>query len=158
MKQAPDYFNDLTTLTSREAYDYYRANRKKTAVGINEYRLYVKAINGLFAELGRMIAAAQGGVYIEELGYFCHVVEPTKRVKKGVKKTLLSKYNKHHHYFPYFFPDKDFKDFTMSGAFYDYIYRRKSKDEKYLLHFDLCESYKEATLLHNRFTKFKQNI
>lgn len=145
-------------LTSREAYDYYRAKRKRVCGDIKEYREFVLAVNGLFMELTKMIYSNDGGVYIEGLGYFCYLVKPKKvkeRGKRQIDKSLMNRFQKVHRYYPYFFPDKDFKDYTMSGAFTNAFTRFKDLDNPYKLHFNLCKAYKEALKLQDILTYYK---
>ena len=56
-------------LIDRDMYDYYRANRKKTAKGIDQYKLWVKAINGLLICLKDLVTSNDNGVHIENFGY-----------------------------------------------------------------------------------------
>ena len=156
MDRPEQVFEEFRSLVDRDAYEFYKQNRRRVSPGINEYNLYKKTVRGLFAELARMLSSAQGGIYIAGLGYFCYVVSPTKRKKR--KGSLMQRLKKKYVYTPYFFPDEDFKDFTMDGAFYRMLHKRKYQDEAYKLHFDLCESHREAMRLQNILTDYKLYI
>lgn len=154
MDRPEELFKEYRTLLDREAYEFYRQNRRRVSPGINEYNLYKKTVRGLFAELARMISSAQGGVYITDLGYFCYIALPKKK-RRGRGSSILQRFEKKAVFTPYFFPDENFKEFTMHGAFYRMLYDRRHTDEVYKLHFDICEAHKEAIRLQNILTDYK---
>ena len=156
MNRPEEKFKEFRSLLDRDAYEFYRQNRRRCSVGINEYNLYKKTVNGLFAELSRMIPSVQGGVYITDLGYFCYIVNPKKMIGSGKKiGSIISRLKKRTLFTPYFFPDEPFKEFTMHGAFYRMMHERMKRDEFYKLHFDLCEANREAVRLQNLITKYQ---
>lgn len=137
-------------IKSREVYDFYRKHRKKPCKGIDQYNYFKKSIDEIFAIIARMMVESEGGVYISGLGYFCFVKYPKKcKDRKNKNKYIILKKER---YFPYFFPDKRLKSWTMSEAFNFRIYYLKSKSEskEYKLHFDLCESYKPSKIESNK--------
>jgi hypothetical protein len=68
-------------------YDYYRNNRKKVAKEIDQYKLWVKAVNGLLCCLKEMVIENENGVYIEGFGYiFAEEVSTYKRRISILKK------------------------------------------------------------------------
>lgn len=69
-------------LINREIYDYYRAHRTKVAKGIDQYKLWVKAVNGLMMTLKELVITNENGVYIEGFGYIR--AEKTGHSKKRV--------------------------------------------------------------------------
>ncbi len=143
-KELKDNFTNYQTLTSREAYDFYREKRKKVAPGINEYNLYKKAVEGLFIVVKDMMVESEGGVYIDGLGYFCNIAYPNKW-KDGKGKSLFQKIKKYQYYFPYFVPDVELKGWTISDAFEEKLERKlNAQDIKYKLHFDLVDTIRIA--------------
>lgn len=146
-----DKFLNYTSLLDREVYDFYRENRYRTADGINDYNLYKKAVGGLFELLGRMIKESEGGVYIENLGYFCYIIDykKTKKIVTEIKNLpLRERYKKKYKYFPYFFPDDSLEDFTASKTLTLFNTTKKRK-----LHFDICESKKQGYLEARRIER-----
>lgn len=77
-------------IIDRDMYDYYRANRKKQALGIDQYKLWVKAINGLLMTLKQMVIENENGVYIEKFGY----LRADKRLTYKVRVSILRKVDK----------------------------------------------------------------
>lgn len=153
MKELKENFPESQSLLSREAYDFYRAKRKKTAKGIDEYNLYKKAISGLFNVVGNMMVESEGGVYIEGFGYLCNIAYPNKW-KDGKGKSLFQKIKKYQYYFPYFYPDVELKGWTMSDSFESKLERKlNAQDIKYKLHFDLVGTMRIA----NDYSKKARN-
>lgn len=144
--------NDSSTLihpqitVCREAYDYYRDNRRVMAKGIDQYNYWVKAINGIFELLKKMILETQGGVYIEGFGYFCHIRNPEKKVRKRkLKNSLIRTAKPTKKYIPYFEPDIEFKGWTMNFMFSkEYMADLKSSTIEYKLNFDLANTMRVA--------------
>lgn len=152
-KELKENFTDTHSLSSREAYEFYRKKRKKSVEGINEYNLYKKAISGLFNVVSDMMVGSEGGVYIEGIGYLCNVAYPNKW-KDGKGKSLFQKIKKYQYYFPYFIPDVELKGWTMSDSFELKLERKlNSQDTKYKLHFDLVDTIRIA----NDYSKKAKN-
>ena len=140
-------------LTDRVVYDFYRQNRREVAKGINQYNYFSKAVEGLLFVLQGMIAESEGGVYIEGLGYFACVKNKSKR-KLSNPKSLLDRGKKYQPYFPYFFPDNELSDWTMSETFVLKLRNRIGSNKiQRKLHFDLCQSIRIA----DDFAKKKNN-
>lgn len=78
--------NTSKELINREMYDYYRQNRKKVAKGIDQYKLWVKAMNGMLACLKHLICENENGVYIEGFGYFRAEKSTTYRKRVSILK------------------------------------------------------------------------
>jgi hypothetical protein len=144
-KELKKNFPNCQTLTSREAYDFYRLKRKKVAIGINDYNLYKKAIEGLFIVIKDMMVESEGGVYVDGLGYLCNIAYP-KEWKSGSKKgSLFQRIKKYQYYFPYLIPDIELKDWSMSDSFEDKLERKLNlQDIKYKLHFDIVKTIRVA--------------
>lgn len=51
-------------------YEHYRKNRKKVAKGINQYKLWIKALAGLIIVAKELMTENENGLYIEGFGYF----------------------------------------------------------------------------------------
>jgi len=126
-------------IVNRDAYDYYRKNRKKVAKGIDQYNYFVKAINGIFETAKKMLIESKGGIYIEGFGYFCNILMPYKiKRKRKVQNSLIKRVRISDKYEPFFEPDVEFSGWCM-----DYAFLRKQKEDviaskvKYKIHFDL---------------------
>lgn len=145
-KELKQNFPNAQSLTSREAYEFYREKRKKVANGINDYNLYKKAVEGLFTVIKDMMVESQGGVYLEGFGYLCMIAYPKEYKETNTKgKSLFQKLKKYQYYFPYFYPDVELKGWTMSDAFEDKLERKmNAQDIKYKLHFDLVDTMRVA--------------
>ncbi len=145
-KELNKHFTNFQSLTSREAYDFYRERRNKCVAGINEYNLYKKAIEGLFIVLKDMMVESEGGVYIEGLGYLCMVAYPKEYKSNNTKgKSLFQKLRKYQYYFPYFIPDVELRGWTLSDAFEDKLIRKaNAQDIRYKLHFDIVDTVRIA--------------
>ena len=143
-KELKENFPGAQSLLSREAYEFYRTNRKRAAEGINEYNLYKKAVSGLFTVISDMMVESEGGVYLEGFGYLCNISYPNKW-KDGKGKSLFQKIKKYQYYFPYFIPDAETRGWTMSDSFEDKLERKLNlQDVKYKLHFDLVSTIRVA--------------
>lgn len=153
LKELNKNFPDSQSLLSREAYDFYRAKRKRAVNSINEYNLYKKTISGLFNVVSDMMVQSEGGVYIEGFGYLCNIAYPNLW-KDGKGKSLFQRIKKYQYYFPYFIPDVELKDWTMSDAFENKLERKlNAQDIKYKLHFDLVDTIRIA----NDYSKKARN-
>lgn len=153
LKELNKNFPDSQSLLSREAYDFYRAKRKRAVSSINEYNLYKKTISGLFNVVSDMVVQSEGGVYIEGFGYLCNIAYPNLW-KDGKGKSLFQRIKKYQYYFPYFIPDVELKDWTMSDAFENKLERKlNAQDIKYKLHFDLVDTIRIA----NDYSKKARN-
>lgn len=144
-KELKQNFTNSQSLISREAYYFYRQNRKKVAVGINDYNLYKKAISGLFNMIGDILTESEGGVYLEGLGYLCMVAYPKEYKSSGKKVSLFQRVKTYQYYFPYLFTDIELDGWSMSDSFQTKLERKmNSKDIKYKLHFDLVDTIRIA--------------
>lgn len=145
MKELKKNFTNYQSLTSREAYEFYREKRKKVAPGINDYNLYKKSIEGLFTVIKDMMVESEGGVYLDGLGYLCMIAYPKEYKSSGKKTSLFQRVKKYQYYFPYLITDFELKDWTMSDSFEDKLERKANAQEiKYKLHFDLVDTMRIA--------------
>lgn len=139
-----NHFRRKVNLTSRDCYDFYRANRRSCPKGINQFLLFEKAVEGLFMVMQDMLVQSESGVYITGLGYFANTKVKSKS-KKG--KSLLLRAKTRYTHLPYFFPDEPFKDWTMNGTAKTIIKSKlRGSGIKYKLRFDLIKSLSEAQL------------
>ena len=134
-KEHKKRFLKLNQLIDREAYEFYKENRKKCAAGLNDFNLYKKAIGGIFSLIKTMIEESQGGLHIDGLGYFCMLeVAPKKRRNP---KSLMQRFQKIRRFKLHFEPDFELKDWTISGTQTPKV---RSKRDDYKVHFDLVKS------------------
>lgn len=141
MEVKDKYFIKYQTLDSREAYDFYRATRRRKPREIDQYMLFAKCVRGMMMTLSKMIEGSEGGVYIQGLGYFCCLKSREKQKRRGHKptKSLLLKIKKIHMYTPYFVPDKELKGWTMSDTACTGLKKKvNTSGIEYKLHFDAC--------------------
>lgn len=144
-KELKNNFTNYQTLTSREAYEFYRLKRKKAVKGIDDYQTYTKAINGLFNVVKDMMCESEGGVYLEGFGYLCMIAYPKEYKSGSTKGSLFQRLKRYQYYFPYFLPDYELRGWTMSDAFEDKLERKmNAQDIKYKLHFDLVDTMRLA--------------
>lgn len=148
-----DKFPEVHELMSRDFYDYYRKNRKKTAPAINQYNYFVKAINGLFQEFKTAIIETNGGVDIKGLGYFCKVREKDK-MRNTFEKNPLKKFKKYHCNRFWFYPNEDIKDwnlfFKMDGDF--------SSDKEYFVIPESAKTRYEIEEFNKKLSKESKDI
>lgn len=146
-------FLTFRSLVDREVYEYYRENRRRQSKTIDQYNYFIKAVEGLFIVISRMIAESEAGVYIEGFGYFCCIKNIRKTKPKSL--TLRSKYKIS--YTPFFFPDKEFQHWRMDGTFKDRLKGRvRNSKIEHRVYFDVCESYREAATKARVFTNNKK--
>jgi len=146
---------ECNDITSREAYEYFRKNRKFNIKAIDQYNYYKKAVEGLFFTIREILSESQGGVYIEGLGYFCFVIYPKKMKKKGKKlqnESLFRSIRKKNTYFLYFFPDLELEGYILTENKYIPI---EAKREDYKLHFNICQNYRINRLITRRKQNFR---
>lgn len=135
-------------LICRDFYNYYKENRKKSVEPIDQYKLFVKAVNGLMELLRRQILETEGGVYINGFGYFCYVKNAEKRRRVGNNLSFFQRMKKVDKYTYWFFPDNNFKDWYIEAD------AMKPKLDNYKLHFDGIKSYYDAKLLADNLRKY----
>ena len=111
-KQESKYFLETEELMSREFYEFYKKERKKVALAIDQYNYFVKAVNGLLLMIIRTAVYTKGGVHIKGLGYFCHVRTKRKR-RDPIEKNPLIKFKKKYRYKLHFIPDEDLKEWYL---------------------------------------------
>lgn len=153
-------FLDYKDISSREAYDFYRKNRKAVAKGIDQYNYFRKAVEGLMFVLKEMFLENEQGVCIRDFGYLCMLrSKEEKYITNPLSKTILKKYSKKHVYRPFLFPDVMYKGWHMEYAFSNsFIYDwNHSASKKYKLHKNLCDSIIVSEDFINKAEKNKKN-
>lgn len=139
-------FINYCKLTDREVYDFYRENRARVAKGINDFNLFKKAVSGLFNLVRNIMKDSKGGIYIDGLGYFCHVITLNKYKFFRRDKSIIIRNRRHYVYKPYFFPDDNINRMEM-------IFNLKHTVKKYKLHFDICQTKQEAFKAYKKIHK-----
>ena len=142
-----------SSIMDREVYEFYRENRKKVAKGINDFNLFKKAVGGYFSLVKQVMEESEGGVYLNNIGYFCYVISTKK--KKPTRSNITSiilRNTKRYIYFPFIFTD--FGDFSFREA--PQLYPAYKK--KYKLYFDLIEINREISLTANRINYKKRQL
>lgn len=124
-------------VTNRDFYNLYKKERRTTAREIDQYKLFVKAVNGLLITMRDIIEESEGGLYIQGLGYFCHKKTDTKVRARG-HTSFFKRQKKEYNYILTFFSDNQLKDWHIT--YNKYISKREKRDT-YYIHFDLIESY-----------------
>lgn len=152
LKDKNNFFLREHQLTSRECYEYYKKHRKWNSPTINQYNYFVKALEGFFIIVQKMMIQSEGGVYLRGLGYFACVLTGKKRKTKFVKtKSLVVKTKRPYKYVPYFFPEEDMKKWTMEDTFMPINKDRINASKiNHKLHFDICRAYKVSEAYANK--------
>lgn len=127
-------------IANRDFYNLYKEKRRKTAREIDQYKLFVKAVNGLILTMKDIIEESEGGLYIQGIGYFCHKKSKTKQKLRGVA-TFFKKQKRKYKYTLTFFPDKQLTDWYIT---YNPTLYVRDKRDRYYIHFSLIESYYKA--------------
>jgi hypothetical protein len=127
---------------NREFYNLYKQNRRKTAREIDQYKLFVKAVNGLLITMRDIIEESEGGLHILGIGYFANRKTNKKRKKVGAT-GFFKRQKREYSYKLDFFPDKQLKDWYIT---YSQTVSKRERLKRYYLHFDLIESYHNARL------------
>lgn len=154
-------YSDGIDITGREFYDFYRENRRRAVPWLKDHTLFRRTIGAMIREIADMMIEADGGVYLEGLGYFGVIMSPKKSRKRlSIFNTFKNNYEsikKKYRYSPYFFGDIDrrnFRDWSMSSSFNLQFLKkvRKSKTKYYLCYTALKQLYKA-----NKLTKQYRN-
>ena len=81
-----EYLEDIYT---REFYEFYKRNRKKTSPKINQEMLFKKAIQGFIIEIKKCVEETEHGVHLRGLG-----VIHKKHLKEHTRKLSLFTFKK----------------------------------------------------------------
>jgi len=135
-------FSSYKDISSRESYEFYRQNRKRIAIGINQYNLFKKAVEGLFSLVANKLAKTEHGICIRDLGYFC-VLRSKEKTRINVPKyhdSILKSKRRGYRYTPVWFPDVMYDGWYMNGSFRSKVYENISRSSiEYKIHSILCE-------------------
>lgn len=111
--------DDFISLKDKEFYEYYKKNRKKVSKGVERYGDWTRAVARIMLSIRELIIKTEGGVYIENLGYFA-VFRTHKKTSKKKKNGNISTFIKSYRYYPYFFGEtgnKCFRGWFMAMTF-----------------------------------------
>lgn len=130
------YFKyDVKTINDREAYEFYKQNRRRKSSALDEYHKFKHMVGRVFLEVINGVKEEEDGVYLPLIGYFCGVKTKTARKKNSLfLKNDVYKIN--------LFPSEFLQDWTM-----DYTGRLKLNNylnhsgKKYKPNFKMIESY-----------------
>lgn len=136
-------FLDYKDISSREAYDFYKKNRKTISKTIDQYNYFRKAVEGIIITLTELFLENEQGVCIKDLGYFCMIrTKNKKRIKNPSSTSILKKYTRRYVYKPYMFSDIMYDNWTMEHTFSKqlHIKLKQNTNKKYEIHKRICDS------------------
>jgi hypothetical protein len=164
MLNSDSEITDFISLKDREFYDYYKKNRKKTCKSIYQYNDFKKSVGSLMSSLRYLIQEKEGGVYIQNLGYFTVFKTPVKTKKVNIFDSSLKGLLKQYRWYPYFFGDMDnntFIPWSMSKTFLpllnSQIQSKIKKGKKYKLYYSTLKTLilasRETRILNKKIKK-----
>lgn len=139
----------------KDFYDFYIANRRKYVKTFCRYAYWKKAIKSILLEIQREMIENDGGVYIKGFGYFAHYIAIDKKRVRHKKIRFFSQVRnkKTYRYFPHFYPDDDFKLWTMENQILTQKVKKKKyfkQGKKYKLHFELVKTADKVLTINKR--------
>lgn len=128
---------DILDVRSKTIYEYYKANRKKTSPTLPKHESWATCANMLLKSIGNLLVEKEGGVMVNDVGYFAYIMIPKKTRTGFIKKSKFI-------YKPYFFGFGDFKDWTLQDTFIFNIKNpnRINQEKKRELHYTLFNNLK----------------
>lgn len=144
-------FLEEEKLICREFYDYYRQHRKKVAKGIDQYKLFEKAVAGLTTAIRNVAEQTEGGIHIKGFAYFCHVKETNKRTN-GFEKSFFKRRIKNYSYHYWMFPEK-----CLEGWYIHLGEINNRTKREYKLQFEAIKSHYDAQRFNMQVSKFTRN-
>lgn len=137
--------DDFISLKDKEFYEYYKKNRKKVSKGIERYTDWSRAVGRILVSIRNLLIESEGGVYVENLGYFA-VFKTYRKTDKSRKDGTIDSLIKNYRYYPYFFGETGkncFKNWFMAMTFaQDVLVKTKEQIEKgfkYKLHLSIIK-------------------
>jgi hypothetical protein len=128
--------DNILSIKNKLFYEYYKKNRKKISKNIPREYTWGTCLNTLLLSLQKLILEKEGGVVINDIGYFCYIMLPKKSRRLSF---IKSKYI----YKPHFFGFENFKFWTFQSAFDISINRHNSTgNKKRELHYSLFNNLK----------------
>ena len=105
---------DILDVNSKLFYEHYKTVRKQPTKTIVRQYTWGTCVNTLFKSITELIAEKEGGVIVNDFGYFCYIMIP-KKTRRGahIKATF--------DYRPYFFGSGHFKWWNFEGNFTFFI-------------------------------------
>lgn len=153
-------FLDYKDISSREAYDFYKKNRKTISKTIDQYNYFKKAVEGVIRTLIDLFLENEEGVCIRDLGYFCMVkTKNKKKIKNPSSTSILKKYIKRYVYKPYMFPDVMYENWSMEYGFSKNINVKikRNSTKNYKMHKVICDSIMISEDFIKKADKNKKN-
>ena len=141
----------MLKINSREAYDLYRTRRRSVAKEIDQYKLFVKAVNGMISYLFTLVKEAESGVYIKGIGYFFH--NKSKNKVRGKNEPLMKRIKRRYIYYVDFYPDPGLEDF-----YFDFTYDCNYPKKEYSVYFNVIESVLELESYNNKVNTLPNKI
>lgn len=132
---------EVEELVCREFYEYYKENRTKVAQGINDFNLFKKAIGGLLTTINKLAVKTEGGLYLQGIGYFAHVLSTYETASALYSKSFFKRLERDKFYFMWFFPDKRFKGWFLERRG---TKLNQKKLDNYNIHFEAIKAYYES--------------
>ena len=134
------------SIIGSDSYKFYKENSKlKNKVTHSEYKQVIKSI---YKKVGERLLENTSGVYMDMLGYFCIVMNPVRKIPKGLVKIYPQTVKRI--YTPILFTDTvkgySFSGWSMDRSFNSRNIKRKLKDKlvggvKYKFEHTLIKSF-----------------
>lgn len=105
-------FIEISDLVGRDFYEFYKENRLHTSKTISNHVRFKEAIGGMMQSILRVTTKTNGGLDIENFGYFCYVRSKKKR-HCAVEKNPLKKHIKKYSYYLYFQPVDELREWYI---------------------------------------------
>lgn len=101
MKDYKFLFFDKTELLSKEAYIFFKENKKFTSGVFNEFKYWRTIARSLLYGMDQMYNQTDGGMYLKDFGYFLYL---PKYVVRGHKISVIRRKPNRYHYEKSFIP------------------------------------------------------
>lgn len=135
-------------LINREAYEYFKKNKRKVSRNLDEWKKWHSIIKGLFFAAECIAKQTNQGIYIKGIGYFAFVRLFTK---KGKRKTMLTRGLPRHVYLRKFYPDSPaLKNWMLSEEL--------TTTKKLLLNFEAVEHFKNQNRGKNIYKRNRSRV
>jgi hypothetical protein len=130
-------FKDILDVNSKIFYEHYKKTRKEPTEAVCRQYKWGTCLNTLFKSIAQLMVEKDGGVIVNNLGYFCYIMIP-KKTRRGTP--IKAKFD----YRPYFFGSGHFKWWTFDRRFTFFIKdpRRFGNKKKRELNFTIFNKLK----------------
>jgi hypothetical protein len=128
---------NILDITDSYFYEDYKKNRKNLSKNVCRETFWITCINTISKSIQTLMLEKEGGVILNDIGYFSYLMMP-KKVRR------INSFKSKFVYEPYFFGLGIFKDWTMEGTFPFKIRTPKSSNnlKKRELHYTLFNNIK----------------